>query len=121
MKQDKVIIITALNAYAMPSGLEDGKLVHAYITDNELMDGVAVGNALIDMYRMCASLESAQYVFEKMPEKAVISWTSMITAYSKDGHERTALRLLLDMLRDDVNPDRVSFISVRNAFARLGY
>ncbi|KAF5768934.1 putative tetratricopeptide-like helical domain superfamily, DYW domain-containing protein [Helianthus annuus] len=44
-----------------------------------------VGNTLIDMYVRCELLGSAHKVFDEMPERDAISWTSLIVAYARQG------------------------------------
>lgn len=38
------------------------------------------------MYRKCGSLEDVRKVFDEMPERDVVSWASMIAAYTQNFH-----------------------------------
>ncbi|XP_020246830.1 pentatricopeptide repeat-containing protein ELI1, chloroplastic-like isoform X3 [Asparagus officinalis] len=40
------------------------------------------------MYYKCGSLEDVCLVFDKMPEKDVVAWNSMIAGHAMHGHSR---------------------------------
>ncbi|KAJ6922618.1 hypothetical protein NC652_016307 [Populus alba x Populus x berolinensis] len=49
-----------------------------------------VGNSMIDMYIKCGFLECGQKVFDEMPNRDVISWTTLFSAYMKNGNMKSA-------------------------------
>ncbi|KAL2343301.1 hypothetical protein Fmac_004586 [Flemingia macrophylla] len=56
-----------------------------------------VNNTMIDMYVKCGDLHSARKVFDEIPLRDAISWTSLIVAYIKRG-DMEAARDLFDGL-----------------------
>ncbi|KAI3798864.1 hypothetical protein L1987_34148 [Smallanthus sonchifolius] len=52
-----------------------------------------VNNTLIDMYVRCDLLDSASKVFDEMPERDAISWTSLIVAYTRLGNMEKACEM----------------------------
>ncbi|XP_028059602.1 pentatricopeptide repeat-containing protein At5g44230 [Camellia sinensis] len=52
-----------------------------------------VGNTIIDMYVKCGFLDCGRQVFDEMPERDVISWTSLIVAYAKSSDMKSAAGL----------------------------
>ena len=42
-------------------------------------------------------VDEAYKLFEKMPERNLVSWTVMITRYAQDGHVDEALKLFKKM------------------------
>lgn len=52
-----------------------------------------VGNTLIDMYVKCGCLDCGRRVFDEMPHRDLISWTSLIVAYTKNGDMDSAREL----------------------------
>ncbi|KAL3844721.1 hypothetical protein ACJIZ3_002124 [Penstemon smallii] len=52
-----------------------------------------VGNVLIDMYLKCGYLGCGRKVFDEMPARDLISWTSLIDAYAKAGDMGSASEL----------------------------
>lgn len=50
-------------------------------------------------YTKCECLGDARKVFDEMPDRNVVSWTAMISAYSQRGYASEALNLFRQMLR----------------------
>jgi pentatricopeptide repeat protein len=48
---------------------------------------VFLANKLMVLYAKCGSLMDARRVLDEMPVRNVASWTAMIQAYSKHGHD----------------------------------
>lgn len=59
VKPDNVTLVGVLNSCANLGGLELGKWVHAYIDKNHIKAEGFLGNALIDMYAKCGSIDKA--------------------------------------------------------------
>ncbi|KAK4775075.1 hypothetical protein SAY86_010010 [Trapa natans] len=57
-----------------------------------------VSSALIDMYSKCGELRDARVLFDEMPRRNVVSWTSMITGYIQNGNWLEALSVFKDLL-----------------------
>ena len=58
-------------------------------------------------------------MFEKMPERDVVSWNTMIVGYTKNGYCQEALRLYGWMQWIAIEADHVTFSSVLGACAGL--
>ncbi|VVA94928.1 unnamed protein product [Arabis nemorensis] len=65
---------------------------HSYSRD------LFLANHLITMYVKCGNILYARKVFEKMHERNVVSWTSLITGYAQAGNEQEGFCLLSAML-----------------------
>eukprot|EP01018_Ginkgo_biloba_P003994 Gb_27879 [translate_table: standard] len=94
---DVVAITSIISVCAHVADMQQGKDIHDYMIQNELVSDVYVENALIDMYAKCDSIENARRVFDRMHERDVISWSTMITAYSQNGRYDEALKLFRQM------------------------
>lgn len=77
-------------------------------------------NALVTMYSRSGDLGSTRLAFEELKAKDVVSWTSMILAYSYHGCSSHALQAFARMLRYGVKPDRVTFVGVLSACSHCG-
>jgi pentatricopeptide repeat protein len=71
-----------------------------------------VGNSLVEMYAKCGRMEDAWKVFNKMPSRDVITWsTTMILGYVKCGQRQKAMEVFQQMQQEDVHPNCVTFQS----------
>ncbi|RVW88118.1 Pentatricopeptide repeat-containing protein, chloroplastic [Vitis vinifera] len=78
---------------------------------------VFVGNALMLMYGECACVEYARLVFDKMMERDVVSWSTMIRSLSRNKEFDMALELIREMNFMQVRPSEVAMVSMVNLFA----
>lgn len=120
MNPNEVTIVAVLSACGQLGALESGKWIHSYVNNNRIHMNVHVGTALIDMYCKCGSLEDARIVFDKLKNKDVIAYNSMIAAYAMHGSCQEALILFTDMRRRHTRPTDISFIGILNACAHSG-
>eukprot|EP01018_Ginkgo_biloba_P031739 Gb_11664 [translate_table: standard] len=88
---------TVLPACASLAALEHGKEVHRQIIRSGSQSDIFVGSALVDMYVKCEDIENARQVFDKMPERNVVSWTAMIAGYAQNGYVDEAMQLFQRM------------------------
>ncbi|GFP89744.1 pentatricopeptide repeat-containing protein at5g44230 [Phtheirospermum japonicum] len=79
-----------------------------------------IGNSLIDMYLKCGYLDCGRLVFDEMPERDMISWTSLIGAYAKSDQAEGALEYFERMKNAGVKADEVTLVGAINACAQLG-
>ncbi|GAB2300343.1 hypothetical protein Dimus_034382 [Dionaea muscipula] len=92
-----------------------GLLVHAHLVVFGFSHDPFVGSALIELYSSRVNMESARKLFDRMPERDVVLWTTMVDGYGKSGDVENARKLFEDM------PDRnaVSWSAIMAAFSRL--
>ena len=65
---------------------EIGKALHAYARRKGFTStNIFVVNTIIGMYGKCGAPGKAQKAFEELPERNVVSWTSIIGSYSREG------------------------------------
>lgn len=120
VKPNRITFLNALSACAVPEALGDGKAIHASICDNRLESDDAVASALINMYGKCGDLVEARTVFEKMHQRDVISWSTMITSYSHHGYGKEALEHFLQMRQEGLKPNDIIFVSLLSACSHSG-
>ncbi|KAI5059977.1 hypothetical protein GOP47_0024397 [Adiantum capillus-veneris] len=96
-KQDRhkyLSIIHALHADAKRFGFD----THAF-----------VGTTLVTAYGKCGAIREAEHVSSSMPDKDLVSWTAMFSAYGHQGQGTKALQLYKKMLEEGGNPDSKAF------------
>ncbi|XP_057830927.2 pentatricopeptide repeat-containing protein At2g13600-like [Cryptomeria japonica] len=65
--------------------LEQGMYIHQSIIKSGFLSDIVVASALVDMYAKGKSIHKARDLFNKMPQKNVVSWTAMVAAYAQNG------------------------------------
>ncbi|KAJ9555551.1 hypothetical protein OSB04_010165 [Centaurea solstitialis] len=89
-----------------------------------------INNTLVRMYAACGSIGFARQVFDEMPERDVVSWSSMIAAYvtwygfprsweSLSNDPLKALSVYLDMKKANEKPNSVTLVSLLSVCIRL--
>jgi len=102
-----------LSACSSSENIGLGKQVHGYTIKYGAESITSIGNSLCRLYTKSGSLESAMRTFRRVPNKNVITWTTMISACAEDENfVDLGLTLFLDMLMDGVVPNEFTLTSV---------
>ncbi|XP_071706969.1 pentatricopeptide repeat-containing protein At3g49170, chloroplastic [Rutidosis leptorrhynchoides] len=117
---DSFTFASLLSAAASLGAVGKGEEMHARLMKSGFSSNLRVCNALISMYSRCGDIEAAARVFNKMVERNVISWTSIITGYAKHGLATRALEKFDQMLEAGVKPNEVTYIAVLSACSHVG-
>ena len=91
MKLDSFTYPSVLNCFASKKDMKNAMLVHCLIVKTGFEAYKLVNNALVDMYAKQGNLDCAFQVFNHMPNKDVVSWTSLVTGYAHNDHHEEAL------------------------------
>ncbi|KAH7277334.1 hypothetical protein KP509_39G045800 [Ceratopteris richardii] len=113
-------LVCVLKACGSVGAMDKGCEVHAAVKKNHLEGDLVVANALIDMYVKCGSLTKAQKVFDKLPVRDVISWTSLVLGYLHQGQNEKVLLFFERMKSDGIIPNSVTFLCVLHACSHAG-
>ncbi|KAH7283313.1 hypothetical protein KP509_34G000500 [Ceratopteris richardii] len=116
----EITFVYALTACGDLSSLDDGKMIHIDITKYGLDSHDKISNALVSMYGKCGGLREAFGIFNILPQRDIIAWNSLISAYTQCSLHRDALDLFEQMQMQGVKPDGVTFISVLSACTHAG-
>ncbi|KAL2553461.1 putative pentatricopeptide repeat-containing protein [Forsythia ovata] len=117
---DQATFASTLKASANLASLSLGKQLHSSITRSGFMANVFSGSALLDMYAKCGSIKDAIRVFQEIPDRNIVSWNAMISAYAQNGDGEATLRSFGEMIESGLDPDPVSFLGVLTACSRRG-
>ncbi|KAK6139501.1 hypothetical protein DH2020_026761 [Rehmannia glutinosa] len=109
---DGFSLVNFLSACAHVGALNIGVKLHELGIEKGLLDNVYVGNALIDMYAKCGSLDKAVNVFNEMKKRDIFSWNSIIVGYGVHGFGDEAISFFKKMSIAGVKPDSVTFLGL---------
>ncbi|KAL8118203.1 hypothetical protein AgCh_015926 [Apium graveolens] len=122
LKADEVTILGLILACRNSGEMLAGCHLHSYIESNSHLSGsIRLCNALIDMYAKCGSMTRAKSVFDAMPNRDVISWTSLIMGYALNGEVEEALVAFKHMDAEKIVPNSVTFLGVLLACNHAGW
>ncbi|KAH6829653.1 Pentatricopeptide repeat superfamily protein [Perilla frutescens var. hirtella] len=97
----------------------ESKQLHAFVVKSSMESNTFVATALLDVYAKCRSVKDALRVFEAMPEKSDVSWSSMMAGFVQNDLYEEALSLFLTAQRNDVEMNVYTISSVLSACAAL--
>ncbi|KAI5070756.1 hypothetical protein GOP47_0015099 [Adiantum capillus-veneris] len=118
---DAVALVCSLQACSNIGATSIGVDMHAEIERKGLLErDLVVGNSLVDMYAKCGFISRAHEVFDKLPVRDVVSWTSLISGYAQLGESEDVCCIFEKMVGAAINPDPVTFIIVLDACGRKG-
>ncbi|PKA55015.1 Pentatricopeptide repeat-containing protein [Apostasia shenzhenica] len=99
--------------------LELGKSIHARLLHSGLSGIRDLATSTLVFYEKCGDLGAARKVFGEMPNRDVVSWNAMITAYSHARKFKPALELFAQMLAQGIKPSIPSLLLALQACTNL--
>ncbi|KAG0589139.1 hypothetical protein M758_2G248400 [Ceratodon purpureus] len=115
VEPNQITYMSVLNAFSTPAALEWGKAVHAHIVNAGYESNIVVGTALVKMYAKCGSYKDCRQVFEKLVNRDLIAWNTMIGGLAEGGAWEEASEMYHQMQREGIMPNKVTYVSILNA------
>ncbi|GMN55659.1 hypothetical protein TIFTF001_024767 [Ficus carica] len=119
-RPDSITLVTILPAAGDFGSLRIGKSMHAYVIRAGFDSQVNIRTALVDMYSKCGSVGTARLIFNRMDERTVVSWNSMIDGYVQSEDPGEALEIFQKMLDGGFEPTNVTIMGALHACGDLG-
>lgn len=118
---DDTALVSVVSACTGCGCLKFGESVHAQAIVNGIqLDSVELATAFVDMYAKCGAIITSREVFDRMPEKNVLSWSAMIGGLAMHGLGKEALALFVDMVAARVYPNPITFTHILSACGQNG-
>lgn len=89
--------------------LENGVQLHGAVLRKGFGLDLMLCNYLIDMYSKCGQMSKASIVFDKMSDRNVVSWTSLMCGFLQNGKPKATLSLFAQMGGSGVKPNEFTF------------
>jgi len=120
IRPNDVTLVSILSACGQLGSIEAGKNVGSYIESKGFDSNIYVTSALLSMYSRCGHMKAAWEVFNRVPEKDVVCWNSMITGLAFNGYAMDAIHTYKKMLEANVKPNDVTFMALLSACTHAG-
>ncbi|XLU51678.1 hypothetical protein S245_046492 [Arachis hypogaea] len=108
-----------LTACGRASSLPLGGSIHSLILKMGFTCDPYINNTLFKMYADCGALRLARKVFDEMPVRDVVSWSSMISTCVSRGFPCHAMAAFFQMGMENVKPNSVTLVSLLSACTKM--
>ncbi|CAI9283192.1 unnamed protein product [Lactuca saligna] len=120
IEPDGTTMVVMLSVCAELGNLTMGKCVHTQTIAKGLELNCQLGTSLVNMYAKCGALNYAHLVFDKMHNRNVWTWSTMIQGLAQHGFATHALTLFEKMELTKIQPNHVTFLGVLSACSHGG-
>ncbi|XP_062181089.1 putative pentatricopeptide repeat-containing protein At3g47840 [Phragmites australis] len=122
---DPFVLSLAFKACAAAAAADAGLFphaaaLHAFAIRSSAVSSVFVSTALADAYAKAGRLGLALKVFDEMPCKNVVSWTTLVASLARAGRRHDALRRFAEMRASGVACDSHAYAAALMACADTG-
>ena len=111
---------SVFSALAGIGALEQGKWVHAHMINSGEKLTAFVGNTMLDMYAKSGSMVDARKVFDRVDQKDLVTWNTMLTAYAQYGLGKEAVTHFEEMRKCGIQLNQITFLSILTACSHGG-
>ncbi|GJQ97105.1 pentatricopeptide repeat-containing protein [Tanacetum coccineum] len=118
VKIDAVSLSSILGVCARNS--VNGEQLHGLTIRLGLDNDLHLSNSLLDMYAKDGDMESAEMIFNSLPEISVVSWNVMIGGYGQKLQIKKAIECMKKMQSLRFEPDEVTYINMLTACLKSG-
>lgn len=95
------------------------RLFHSHVITSGFLHNLHIATRLIIQYAKVGDMVSSLKVFDKMSDKNVVTWTAMISGYSKGGNYENAFLMFLGMRQAGIRPTQFTYGSILRACTGL--
>ncbi|KAI4323599.1 hypothetical protein L6164_023192 [Bauhinia variegata] len=99
--------------------LKRGKQVHGQLITNGFDSNMFAMTAVVNLYAKCRQVDEAYKMFERMPQKDLVFWNTVVAGYAQNGLAKKAIKLVSKMQDTGQKPDSITLVSVLPAVADI--
>lgn len=116
VKPNSFTILSILPACANLIAAKKVKEIQCCVLRRNLDCELSVSNALVDTFAKSGNINYSQTIFYSLLAKDIITWNTLIAGYVIHGHAVDAIELFDDMRRQELKPNRGTFVSMISAY-----
>ncbi|XP_051217327.1 pentatricopeptide repeat-containing protein At2g21090-like [Lolium perenne] len=119
---DQLTFSSALSACAAIGSITRGKQIHGRLLQTGFDPNVIIPSSLIEMYSKCGYLAGARQIFDLtcQDRRDIALWNAMLSALCHHGLGQEAVGLFVQMIREKLKPDAISFLLVLTVCSHCG-
>ncbi|XP_043700291.1 pentatricopeptide repeat-containing protein At5g16860-like [Telopea speciosissima] len=100
-----------LKVCASLSDLQQGKHIQKLAIEYGFEYDIFVCNSLIGLFGKCGDIFHGIQLFERMPQRDIVSWNSIISAYIQNGFYWEAMMKVRELVQSGLRPDAVTIVN----------
>ncbi|CAM8998959.1 unnamed protein product [Rhodiola kirilowii] len=104
-----------LKVCASVKDLNGGMAIHGQVVVSCMEPDSHLWISLLNVYAKCGSLNCALQLFDEMPERDVVSWTTLISGFVAQGCGSEAVELFCEMRKEGVMPNKFTLPTLLKA------
>ena len=116
----KFTFTALLKACATLRMVAEAQELHVELVKKGLETELFLGSTFVDLYSKCGLLEEASLVFQSLPFRTSVSWSSWLFGLIEHGRGGEALNQFMEMQREGVRPDAIAYVCVSKACGAVG-
>ncbi|XP_065867354.1 pentatricopeptide repeat-containing protein At1g11290, chloroplastic [Euphorbia lathyris] len=101
------------------SDLRRGKEIHGQLTTSGFSLNLFAMTGVVNMYAKCRQIDDAYKMFDKMPERDLACWNTIISGYAQNGLAKMALGIVPMIFERGHRPDFITVVSILPAVADM--
>ena len=117
---DTKTVAHLIQTYARTKELNKGKQLHAMLIRGGCLPNTFLSNHFINLYSKCGELDYTIKLFDKMSQRNMVSWTSIITGFAHNSRFQEALSSFCQMRIEGEIATQFALSSVLQACTSLG-
>lgn len=99
---------------------KEGKSLHNHLSATAVMHDVHLSTKFVIFYSKIGDCTSARRVFDNMPERTIVTWTAMVSCYTKNGYPKEALNIFNLIHRSGFRPNQYTYGIALSACGSVG-
>ncbi|KDP31926.1 hypothetical protein JCGZ_12387 [Jatropha curcas] len=119
VQSDSVTFVSIISSCEFVGSISFGESFHACVIKHGSENHISVLAALVSMYAKLGDISKAEFLFERMPNRNLLSWNVMVSGYVHNGLWDASLAAFCEMQLCGFIPDVVSITSVLSACSKL--
>lgn len=116
---DSFTLLFVIKACGLMSLKSLGEQIHAQICKLGFLSEIIIQTALLHFYGLFGRLGDMQQMFDEMPQRDLITWNTLISAYSHQHCHLKVIEFLHAMIIGNLSPNEVTLVCVISALSSL--